>query len=464
MSRHVLVIGSGATGISCVRWCVRAGHRVTIADSRADPPGRCVLQRDFPDVALHAGLLDARLLDGVDCVALSPGVPRAEPVVVAAIERGIEVVNDIELLARRIREHNARLGAPGIRVIAITGSNGKSTVTTMAGDMCKAAGLRTVVAGNIGLPVLDAMIEAEQTVLPEVFVLELSSFQLETVERLELVAGTLLNLSQDHMDRYPDVGAYAAAKARIFMHCGIAVLNRDDAATLAVAARPGTVWTFGLDAPPGPDAGGIVRFGGRALLAWGDVPLLPLDELPVAGLHNAANALAAYALCRALGLPDGPAMAGLRRFRGLPHRVERVMEVDGVGYYDDSKGTNVGATVAALSGLSVPVVLIAGGDGKSQDFSPLAPAVAARARAVVLIGRDGPAIGRALAGTGVPTATADDMPGAVAAARSLAQPGDIVLLSPACASFDMFQNYEHRARAFVDAVRGLRRFAGGVGR
>jgi len=457
MTAHVLVLGMGLTGISCVRWCSRAGARVSAADSRAHPPGMCVLQRDFPDVRLHPGTLDVALLEGIDCVALSPGIARTEPVVQAALERGLDVVNDIELLSRRIREQNASPRHAGIRVVAITGSNGKSTVTSMAGEMCKAAGLRTIVAGNIGLPVLDAMIEAEDSVLPEVFVLELSSFQLESIERFDLAAAVLLNLSQDHMDRYADMSSYAEAKARIFRHCDVAIVNREDPATVALAPQRGMVWTFGLDSPPGAESGGIVTPGGRPMMAWGDTPLLPLDEIPVSGLHNAANALAAYALVRALGVADAPMLTALKRFRGLPHRVERVMEIDGVGYFDDSKGTNVGATVAALNGLSSSVVLIAGGDGKGQDFAPLAAAVAARARAVVLIGRDGPLIGQALKNSGVPQLRAEGMVDAVEIARSLAQPGDVVLLSPACASFDMFQNYEHRARAFIEAVRGLKR-------
>jgi len=463
MSDRVLVIGTGLTGISCVRWCVRVGADVSVADSRQAPPGLCVLKRDFPSLAVHTGTLSPDLLAGVDRLCLSPGVARSEPIVQTALARGIDVVNDVELLARRIREHNATRRS-AIRSVGITGSNGKSTVTTMAGDICKSAGLRAIVAGNIGLPVLDAMIEAEESVLPEAFVLELSSFQLETIESLDLAAAALLNLSQDHMDRYPDMETYADAKARIFEHADVAILNRDDPATLARAPGHGRVWTFGIGAPTGAESGGMVNAGGRPMLVWGDSPLLPLDELPVTGLHNAANALAAYGLCRALGVPDAPAIAALKRFRGLAHRVERVMEIDGVGYYDDSKGTNVGATVAALEGLSVPVVLIAGGDGKGQDFAPLARAVGSHARAVVLIGRDGPAIGAALAGAGVKCLPAVDMVDAVELARSIAKPGDIVLLSPACASFDMFQNYEHRARIFVEAVRGLKRSAGGEGK
>jgi UDP-N-acetylmuramoylalanine--D-glutamate ligase len=341
-------------------------------------------------------------------------------------------------------------------VIAITGSNGKSTVTAMAGDMCAAAGRRTIVAGNIGLPVLDAWSQAEASAtLPDVFVLELSSFQLESTTTLTPAAATLLNVSEDHMDRYRDLAEYAGVKARIFAGDGVQVLNREDEWSRSMR-RPGRACvTFGLDAAPGSNDWGLVTTNGKPALAQGSRALLAAEELPVAGLHNAANALAALALTRAIGIEEAAALRALRHFKGLPHRVEEVAKVRGITFYDDSKGTNVGATVAALRGMGQHTVLIAGGDGKGQDFRPLASVVAASAKTVVLIGRDGPAIRAVLAGCGVPLIDAPDMEEAVRVAYEAASTGDAVLLSPACASYDMFRNYVHRAEVFVAAVRSL---------
>lgn len=451
--KRVTVLGLGDTGLSCARWLAARGAVVRVADSRSDPPHAARLAALLPDVPLTTGPFDAVQLKTADMLVLSPGVPLAEPAVRAAAEAGVEVVGDVELFARAIAAHNAGQAQP-MRVIAITGSNGKSTVTAMCGDMCRMAGLATCVAGNIGLPVLDALLDIEQVAapLPQVWVLELSSFQLETTASLDADAATVLNLSEDHMDRYPDMDAYAAAKARIFSGGGVQVLNRDDARTLAMA-RPGRrVVTFGLDRCPQGENFGLCE---DELCLGGDM-LMPLSALPVAGLHNAANALAALALTRALNLPMEALLRGLMHFKGLPHRVEKVAEIDGVAYYDDSKGTNVGATEAALYGLGRRrAVVILGGDGKGQDFAPLKAAVEANARAVVLIGRDAPRIEAAIAGSGVEIRHAASLEAAVETAHRLAQPGDAVLLSPACASFDMFRNYVHRAEVFVAAVRRL---------
>jgi len=322
--------------------------------------------------------------------------------------------------------------------------------------MCRKAGLNTVAAGNIGLPVLDALAEAERSgSAPDVYVLELSSFQLETTSSLNPVAATVLNVSEDHLDRYAGMTGYAAAKARIFAGCGVQVLNRQDAWSSGMATRGRKTTTFGLDAPKNDYQWGLRLSGGATWLAHGAQNLMTLEELPLAGLHNAANALAALALCSALDIPPAPLLATLREFKGLPHRVSKVTEIDGVTYYDDSKGTNVGATVAALSGMGGKAVLIAGGDGKGQDFSPLRAAVESYARAVVLIGRDGPKIGAVLSGCGVPLLTATTLEQAVTLAADQAQAGDAVLLSPACASWDMFRNYEHRAQVFIAAVQRL---------
>ena len=451
--KQVLVLGLGDTGLSCARWLAARGARVAVADTRAAPPHAGRLAVWLPEVPLYSGPFDDARLQAAELLVLSPGVPLAEPAVASAIAAGVEAVGDVELFARAITALNTRREHP-MRVIAITGSNGKSTVTAMCGDMCRMAGLATCVAGNIGLPVLDALYEIEQgnATAPEVWVLELSSFQLETTNSLNADAATVLNLSEDHMDRYPDMAAYAAAKARIFSGNGVQVLNRDDPRTLAMALPGRRVVSFGLDRSPPVENFGLCEDE----LCLDAEMLMPLSALPVAGLHNAANALAALALTRALGLPMTALLRGLMHFKGLPHRVEKVAEIGGVTYYDDSKGTNVGATEAALYGMGKrKAVVILGGDGKGQDFSPLKAAVEANARAVLLIGRDAPLIEAAIAGSGIATRQVASLQEAVEQAQRLAQPGDAVLLSPACASFDMFRNYVHRAEVFVEAVNRL---------
>ena len=433
------------------RWLAARGASVRIADSRDAPPFAAKLQDELPAVELHTGAFRAESFAGVDLIAISPGVPRIEPLVRAAVERGIEVVGDIELFAR-IREE-----FPGNRVIAITGSNGKSTVTEMVGAMVRAAKIRTLVAGNIGLPILDALseIEAGSRRRPDVFVLELSSFQLESTRSLNPDAAAVLNMSEDHLDRYSGMGDYADAKARIFLGNGIQIVNRDDARARSMTGPGRKVWTFGLDEPWNEGNWGMRDIEGELWLAEGRANLMKVSELKVAGLHNAANALAALALCRAIRLPYEPLLDALFEFEGLPHRVQKVAEVGGVAFYDDSKGTNVGATVAALMGMTSRIVLIAGGEGKGQDFSPLRDAVAKKAKGVVVIGRDGDRIAAAIEASGVAIVHAASMHDAVRAGFSLAQAGDAVMLSPACASFDMFRNYEHRAEVFVEEVRAL---------
>lgn len=455
--KRVLVLGLGDTGLSMTRWLTRHGAEVRVADTRADPPHAALLAEEMPHVAVATGTFDDPAFHDVDLIAISPGIDRRERPVAAAARRGVPIVGDIELFARALATLDTRhstLGAP--KVLAITGSNGKSTVTAMAGDMCRAAGLATVVAGNIGLPVLDALAAAENDdMMPQAFVLELSSFQLESTSSLRPAAATVLNLSEDHLDRYDGMAGYAAAKARIFAGDGRQVINRDDRWSMGMALPGREVSTFGLGAPGNDSEWGIREMQGARCLAQGGRSLLPVDELPVAGLHNAANALAALALVSAIDLPEAPLLEALRRYQGLPHRVQKIAEIGGVEFFDDSKGTNVGATVAALNGLAQPVVLIAGGDGKGQDFTPLASAVAQHARAVVLIGRDAGMIARALAGCGVPLVRAHDMDDAVQAAFNASRPGDAVVLSPACASYDMFRNYVHRAEIFVQAVTRL---------
>jgi UDP-N-acetylmuramoylalanine--D-glutamate ligase len=451
--RKVVVLGLGDTGLSMARWLARRGAKVRIADSRREPPHAAVLARELPQVLLATGPFHDGTLGGADLIAISPGLDRRESPVADAIKRGVPVVGDVELFAQALKA-DVRRQTPDARpkVIAITGSNGKSTVTAMTGEMLRAAGRRTVVAGNIGTPVLDALgaIEAG-TPAPEVFVLELSSFQLESTSNLEADAATMLNLSEDHLDRYDDMDSYAAAKARVFAGGGVQVLNRDDRRSMGMRRSGRTQYTFGAARPRNENEWGI----GDDALARGSRSLMAVSDLPLTGLHNAANALAAHALACAVGASDEVLARALRSFLGLPHRMQRVAEHGGVLFLDDSKGTNVGATVAALAGMRQPVVLIAGGDGKGQDFTPLAPAVKQRARAVVLIGRDAERVARAIASSGVPIERAAGMEEAVAAAFRASRKGDAVLLSPACASFDMFRNYAHRGEVFAAAVRRL---------
>ncbi|MFL6579169.1 MAG: UDP-N-acetylmuramoyl-L-alanine--D-glutamate ligase [Burkholderiales bacterium] len=450
-NRRALVLGLGASGLSMARWLSTRGAIVRVADSRDAPPFASRLRGELPAIELHTGAFRFESLDDIDLMAVSPGVALAEPVIQRAVERGVEVVGDIELFAR------IRSEFPGSRVIAITGSNGKSTVTEMVGAMVRAAKKRTLVAGNIGLPILDAVLEvaAGSRRAPDVFVLELSSFQLESTHTLNPDVAAVLNVSEDHFDRYSGMLDYATAKSRIFIGAGIQVVNRQDAWARNMIGGGRTVLTFGLDEPWDDGNWGLRQLDGDLWLAEGRANLMRVAELKVEGLHNAANALAALALCRALNLAYEPILDALFKFEGLPHRVHKVAEIQGISFYDDSKGTNVGATVAALMGIAAKVVLIAGGEGKGQDFSPLRKAVTEKARSVVLIGRDRDKIAAALEGSGVAIVKAETMRDAVRTGFSRAQAGDAVMLSPACASFDMFRNYEHRAKVFIDEVQAL---------
>ena len=447
--KKVLVLGLGETGLSALHWLERQGAILSAADSRDNPPNLESLIRRMPQVAVHTGVFKPEMFLNADLIVISPGVAISEPAVQTAIQAGITVIGDVELFAQ-YRSDSAK-------VIAITGANGKTTVTTLVGEMCKAAGLKTIIAGNIGLPVLEALMME----VPDVYVLELSSFQLETTHSLVVDAATMLNLSEDHMDRYEHLQDYAVAKAHIFYHAKLQVLNRDDAWSMLMARPKLAQVTFGFS-EQGFDHKdyGLKQVQGDTWLMDGEKELINVNDLKIAGLHNAANALAAVALCRGIGVDYAPIIQTLYNFKGLPHRVEWVANIDDVDYYDDSKGTNVGATCAALSGLyknghPQKIVLIAGGDGKGQDFAPLAAALQANSRAVVLYGRDASLIEAVLSTTDIPRYQAADLPEAVNIAKKLAQAGDAVLLSPACASFDMFKNYVHRAEVFVGAVKQL---------
>ena len=450
--RKIVVLGLGDTGLAATRWLAARGALVSVADTRDVPPQGERLRSLLPEIALHTGPFTSALLEAADMLVVSPGVPLSEPAIDQAIAKGIEIVGDVELFARAVHALNTQREHP-MKMIAITGSNGKSTVTAMCGDMCRLAKWETCMVGNIGLPVLEALLEVERGNMnaPDVWVIELSSFQLETTHNLNADVATVLNVSEDHMDRYPDLANYVAAKARIFQGDGVQVLNREDAHSMAMRIPGRPCVTFGLDTPDNDNLGVC-----DDELCHGDDMLMPIDVLPVTGLHNVMNALAAFALTRAIGCPEDAALRGLAHFKGLPHRVEKVAVINGVTYYDDSKGTNVGATEAALFGMGEQkVVVILGGEGKDQDFSPLKAAVEANARSVILIGRDAPLIRAALEGSTVPIHSAATLNEAVTLAHQQALPGDAVLLSPACASFDMFRNYVHRAEVFIAAVQQL---------
>ncbi len=439
MSRHAVVLGLGETGLSCVTYLLAQGYEVAVCDTRPAPPLLEGLRKRHPQVPVFTGALREEILGGADLLAVSPGLSLKEPAIAVARRQGVAIVGDIELFARACL-------AP---VIAITGSNGKSTVTTLVGELLKRAGFKVAVAGNIGVPVLSLLDEPP----PDVYVLELSSFQLETTASLNAQAATVLNVSPDHMDRYEDLAEYAHAKARIFTGMGRMVINRDDPWVISMAHDDREVVSFGLDRPIGHDFG-LIDHAGGPWIAHGRRPLMPVAAVPLPGRHNVANVMAALALATTVSR-DLPAMVeAVAGFRGLAHRTEVVGRHEGVEWIDDSKGTNVGATTAAMAGLVGRVVLIAGGDGKGADFSPLAPVVRDKARAVVLIGRDAKRIEEAIRGS-CPVVHARDMDEAVLLARDHAQPGDHVLLSPACASFDMYRNYAHRGEVFAEAVQRL---------
>lgn len=445
--KRVLVVGLGESGLAMAVWLGGQGARVRVADSRAQPPNVDALRRAVPEAELLAGPFVDAVIEDVDLIAISPGVPVQTAQVQAALARGVPLVSEIELFAWGVR----RL-SPGARIVAITGSNGKTTTTALTGALFAAAGLRTGVAGNIGPAALDALMAAEEAgALPEVWVLELSSFQLETTHTLNADAATVLNVSEDHLDRYAGMDDYATAKARIFQGAGVMVLNRDDARSLAAGRCGRKLATFGLDAAPRAADYGLVD----GWIVRGTEKLIALADLKLVGAHNAANAMAALALCEAVSIAPRAVLPALATFRGLAHRVEFVAALGGVDYYDDSKGTNVGATLAALQGMGRKVAIILGGDGKGQDFSPLKAALAAHGRAAALIGRDAGAIAAALEGSGVPLRRCADMDEAVRWCAAQAQAGDAVLLSPACASLDMYRNYAHRAEVFVAAVHAL---------
>lgn len=437
LSGLTLVVGLGKTGLAAARTLARLGAEAAVTDSRPQPPGLPALRQTLPGIRWRVGGFAEDWFAQAARLVVSPGVSLQTPLIAAAAARGAPVWGEIELFARLAK-------AP---VAAITGSNGKSTVTTLVGMMAERAGVDAAVGGNLGTPALELLEQGK----PELYVLELSSFQLESVYSLNARAATVLNISPDHLDRHGDLAAYAAAKQRIFRGDGWMVINADDPVVEAMR-EPGRRTLRFTTATPGGGEFGLRRRGEDVWLAYGDQDWLAARELRIGGVHNLANALAALALGQALGLARAAMLAALREFSGLPHRTQLVLESHGVRWYNDSKGTNVGATVAAVQGLPGRLILIAGGDGKGQDFTPLGAALASKVRALVLLGRDAPAIAAAARGR-TPAHRARDMAQAVALAAELARPGDSVLLSPACASFDMFSNYEERGAVFAAEVR-----------
>jgi len=435
---YAVIVGLGRTGLSCARYLRARGWRLAVTDTRDAPPQLAQLAALDAAIPVSLGRLDTALLKDAVCVVASPGVSLEDPFFAAARRLGLEIVGDVELFAR----------AADAPVVGITGTNGKSTVTTLLARMAERAGLRVRVGGNLGEPALDLLSAGT-----ELYVLELSSYQLETTASLSCRAATVLNVTPDHLDRYGSLARYAAAKARIFARCDTAVINLDDPLVVAMARTARRTLSFSLRAAIGADYA-VAEHEGAWWLTRAGEPLLALKELKIQGLHNAANALAALALGEALALPGAAMLKELRSFEGLPHRSQWVADVRGVRYVDDSKGTNVGATLAAVAGMAGPLVMILGGEGKNQDFAPLAAGFRGKVRHAVLIGRDAAALEHALRGV-CALERAVSLPDAVRAAAAAARTGDTVLLSPACASLDMFTDYAHRGAVFAQAVAEL---------
>lgn len=437
-----IVVGLGKSGMSLVRFLAKQGVSFAVADTRDNPPELATLRQDYPQVEVRCGELDVEFLCRADELYVSPGLALATPALQQAAARGVKLSGDIELFAR-----NAK--AP---IVAISGSNAKSTVTTLVGEMAAAAGKRVAVGGNLGTPALDLLDDSV-----ELYVLELSSFQLETTDQLGAEVATVLNVSEDHMDRYSGLPAYHLAKHRIFRGARQVVVNRQDALSRPLIGEGLPCWTFGLNTPDFHGFG-LREENGEKYLAFQFDNLMPVRELKIRGAHNQSNALAALALGHAVGLPFDAMLSALRTFTGLAHRCQWLRERAGVNYYDDSKATNVGAALAAIEGLGVDIagklVLIAGGDGKGADFSALRAPVAAYCRVVVLLGRDAELLAKTF-GDAVPLVRVKTLEEAVQRAAEWAQSGDAVLLSPACASLDMFKNFEERGRVFAHAVEGL---------
>jgi UDP-N-acetylmuramoylalanine--D-glutamate ligase len=484
--KKVLVVGLGESGLAISRWLARCGAELRVADTR-NLPERLVQLRGLSDeIEFIGGDFQENLLEDRDLIVLSPGLsPLIELrwLLEKAEALNIPIWGELELFSLALSELKEK-NAYQPKVIAITGTNGKTTVTNLTEQLCNRAGLTAKVAGNISPSLLDVLCDCiDSESLPQVWVLELSSFQLHTNISFNPDVAVVLNVTQDHLDWHGNLQNYTQDKARIFGDTTIQVLNRDDPLVMGMKKNNTTVLTFGMHPPELDGEFGLITEYGMSWLAVAVAQeeellssrkrkkdlfdaetivtrLMPTEALQIRGMHNATNALAAMALCRAIDLPLAPLLHGLREYKGEPHRVELVMSINDVQYFDDSKGTNVGATVAALKGLGSEqsslnkrIILIAGGDGKGQDFSPLISPVERYVKAVFLIGKDASIIENVLEISNSTILKVNDLEQAVIAASELAEAGDIVLLSPACASLDMFKNYVHRAEIFIDAVR-----------
>tara|TARA_R110000868_G_scaffold159_3_gene1645 strand:+ start:27353 stop:28714 length:1362 start_codon:yes stop_codon:yes gene_type:complete len=440
---HYVVVGLGLTGLSCARYLASQNIPFSVVDSRMQPPGLAQLQKELPDVTVSLGAISDEALANANELIISPGVSLEEPAIQRAIDAGVAYCGDIDLFRRVVK-------AP---IIAITGSNGKSTVTALVGEMAIAAGKKVAVGGNIGVPALDLLSEPE----PDLYVLELSSFQLERSQPLNAEVATVLNISADHMDRYSDIAAYHRAKHRIFFGCQQVVVNCSDTLSKPLVHDEVKQWHFGLGQPDFKGFG-LIKEDGQEFLAFQFEKLMPVTELKIVGRHNIENALAALALGHAAGLPFAAMLSALRDFSGLAHRCQFVTSIAGVKYYNDSKATNVGAALAAIEGLEASVekiILIAGGEGKGASFDDLLAPVQRACRAVVVIGAEAETLSRLLS-PAVNVVKAVTMAEAVATAKTLAKEGDAVLLAPACASFDMYNNYQQRGDDFCTAVTSLK--------
>lgn len=438
-----VIIGLGTTGMSCVRYLSAKGESFAVADNRSKPTELESLQSIYPDVPVYLGTFDKHMLCAAHRLIVSPGVALSDPAIETAIEQGVQVTGDVELFCRHV----------STPIIAITGSNGKSTVASLLYEMINASGKHAALGGNIGTPVLD-LIRSET---PDFYVLELSSFQLETVCSLNAVAAVVLNITEDHMDRYSGIRDYSLAKTKIYTGDGTMVINLDDEITIAIDRRGRDSVCYSVT-ESGAGIFSVHDVNGERMLVYGETGLMAVSDLPVQGDHNISNCLAALALGSIIGLPMEKMLDVLKRFPGLPHRCRWIANIKGVDWYDDSKGTNVGASCAAIGSLSGQhdLILIAGGIGKGADFTRLADVARDRVRAVILIGRDANLLAQAFKDV-VPVYFATALDAAVFAAADLAQAGDAVLLSPACASFDMFIDYRARGDAFIRAVGELER-------
>ena len=432
----IVVVGLGVTGVSVARYLAALGFDFVIADSREQPPGLTQLQDELGDISVITGAFDSALLNNATHLVVSPGISLEEKAIAEAINNSAQIIGDIDLFA-------CSVDTP---IVAITGSNGKSTVTTMLGEMAQAAGKKVGVGGNLGVPALDLL-----DLSAELYVLELSSFQLERTRFLNATAATVLNVTADHLDRHTNLADYANQKQRVFIGDGAMVINADDPIVAVMQQKSRNIFTFSIQLKADFWIGQIQ---GNDYLMHNESPLMLLSELPLEGKHNAANALAALALGTAIGLDEQAMCKALKAFKGLAHRMQRVAEIRGVTWVNDSKATNIGACVAALQGYEHKVILIAGGDAKGADMTDLVATVKAKAKSVVLMGKDAGLIEQAL-NTCVPLYKASNMQVAVGIAASLAIAGDSVLLSPACASLDQYKNYQERGDKFTEAVLGL---------